>query len=156
MAWTNQFNYPQTYILGLESAHPYSCLIYDLLEREKELVLQTIATRSSWGNSGISKRSFDEDPVMMVYQKSEALNQTMTHCNEHFSGGADWTKGCTARHTEVPNATRMNEEVLERWRSKSHGDPAAMVPQDQSLQTLQQIIDGMYLLQALYVYLSGS
>ena len=36
----------------------------------------------------------------------------MTHCNEHFVGGADWTKGSTICHTIAPNTTRMNEEVL--------------------------------------------
>ena len=42
----------------------------------------------------------------------------------------------------------------------SHGDPAATVPQDQSLHTLQQVIDGVdigvCLLQALDVCLGGS
>lgn len=31
----------------------------------------------------ISERGFNEGPVMM------------THCNEHFTRGADWTKGDT-------------------------------------------------------------
>lgn len=42
----------------------------------------------------------------------------MIHCSKHFVGGTDWTKGYTARHTTAPNATRVNEKVLERWRSK--------------------------------------
>ena len=29
--------------------------------------------------------------------------------------GADWTKGNNAWHTAARNATRTNEEVLERW-----------------------------------------
>ena len=38
----------------------------------------------TWGSCRLSERSFGEGPVMTVCQKSEALNQTMTHCNEHL------------------------------------------------------------------------
>jgi hypothetical protein len=34
------------------------------------------------GNSGISKRSLHEDPVLMLYQKPELGTRTITHCNE--------------------------------------------------------------------------
>lgn len=40
----------------------------------------------------------------------------MTLCNERFAGGADWTKGYITRRTVAPDATKMNEEVLERWK----------------------------------------
>lgn len=36
------------------------------------------------GSLRICQRSFGEDPVRMVYQEPEALNHTMTHCNEHL------------------------------------------------------------------------
>lgn len=33
-------------------------------------------------------------------------------------GGVDWTKNYTVRHDAAPDATRINEEDLERWRSE--------------------------------------
>lgn len=57
----------QTHIQGFQLAHPNIYLpIYDLLGCIKGLAL--------W--SQLSKRSFDEGPVLMVYKKPEASNQT--------------------------------------------------------------------------------
>ena len=51
---------------------------------------------------------------MMVYQKPEVLNQTMTHCRKHFADGTVWTKRSILHY--MLQDTRMKEEVLKRWR----------------------------------------
>lgn len=43
------------------------------------------------GDPGISQRSFGKDPVMMVYQKSEALNLIGDLLQGTFASKADWT-----------------------------------------------------------------
>ena len=78
MTWTNQLHYhpgPQAdLVLALPNMYPMQYL----LEFLKGLVMWNNTGRISmtWGGFGISERSFGEDPVIMVYQKPEALNQT--------------------------------------------------------------------------------
>lgn len=58
-------------------AHPNSCPIYDLLGCTKGLVPTNDDCRISrtQGSNRLSERHFDEGLVLMVYQKTEALNQ---------------------------------------------------------------------------------
>lgn len=60
----------QNHILGLGLAHPNIC---NLLEGVRGLVLHNDNRRTymTWKNNRISKRSLDEGPVIMVYQKPE-------------------------------------------------------------------------------------
>lgn len=62
------------------------------------------------GSSRIPERSLDEGPVLMVCQKSQALNQT-----NNFPSRAVWMKGYVVCHTAAPKAIRTNEYVRERW-----------------------------------------
>ncbi|KAL6085873.1 hypothetical protein STEG23_021860 [Scotinomys teguina] len=76
---TGQFsNHPGSQLsLGLAHANIYP--IWDLLDLVKELILWNATQRISMTGvalGGIFERSFSEDPVMGVYQKPEALNQT--------------------------------------------------------------------------------
>lgn len=83
------------HILDLGIAHTTGCPISDLLECVRGLVLWNDGSSSpmTLGNNRISVRHFNEGPVMVVYQKSGTLNQTMTHCRKHFAGGTAWMKG---------------------------------------------------------------
>lgn len=60
--------------------------IYDVIKCMKGLVLwnHNCWTSISQGSHWIFHRSFSEHPVIMVHQKPEALNQTMTYCNKHL------------------------------------------------------------------------
>jgi hypothetical protein len=60
--------------LAYFNIHP----VYKLLEPVKGLVLQIQSCRGSMtqGNNIIMERSPGEDPVLMMQQKPEALNQT--------------------------------------------------------------------------------
>lgn len=119
LRWTGSAT-TQTRILGLGLAHPTSCPISDLLECGKGPVLQKdnrriSATRVTTG--------YLRGASMRVQWWSCTRNQRpwttpMTHFNEHFAGGVDWTEGVPSWHTAAPEATGMNEEVLERWMSE--------------------------------------
>ncbi|GAB1287890.1 Golgi pH regulator [Apodemus speciosus] len=63
---------------GCKSAHSIIYPICELLEHVKELVLQSQSCRVSMtqGDNRRSERSPSEDPVLTVWQKPEALNQT--------------------------------------------------------------------------------
>jgi hypothetical protein len=58
-------------------AHPYSYLIYDLLEDVKGTVMQIQSFRVSRTQryNRISETNSSEDPVLMVLQKTEASIQ---------------------------------------------------------------------------------
>jgi hypothetical protein len=51
-------------------------------------------------DSKIYGRSACEDPVLIVYQKPEASNQTITHCHEHLQVNLFGQKGilCDITH----------------------------------------------------------
>lgn len=68
----------ETIIQYFESAHPNIYPIYKWLECMKILVLKnhSLSISNTKGNSRIPKRSFNEDPVLIVYQKPKALNHT--------------------------------------------------------------------------------
>jgi hypothetical protein len=68
----------QAKIQGFEYAHPNTYLKYKLLERMKGVVPQNQCFRISMtqGNNKISERNPGENSVSIVYQKSEASNQT--------------------------------------------------------------------------------
>lgn len=65
----------KAHIQGLELIHPNSYAIYDLL---KGTILQIHNHRISmiWGNNKITERNLSEGPLLMVYQKPEAMNLT--------------------------------------------------------------------------------
>ena len=69
------------------------------------------------GSSRISEKSFSEGPVMMVSPEARVLNPDQQLIAVNIVGGANWTKWMLC-DTSAPHATRMNEEVLERWRSE--------------------------------------
>lgn len=52
---------------------------------------------------------------MMGYQKPEAFEQTNDSLQGTLCGWAYWTK-VDLWHTTAPNATRMNKNILERWK----------------------------------------
>ena len=66
----------QTYILGLGLSHPKSSPIYALLECAKGPVPQNNNCRTymTGAATGRISDSSDDGPVMMIYQKPEALN----------------------------------------------------------------------------------
>lgn len=66
------------------------------------------------GKSRISKRSFSERPVFMVWHKPESLNQTNNSLPWTFASKIIWTKGSTAWPNAAPSATKRNEEEMER------------------------------------------
>lgn len=72
----------------------------------KVLVLQNNSYRGpvTQGNSRISKKSFGEDPVMMVYQRSEALEQTNYSLQpiEHWFLGQIGQKGMLCNTLLLP------------------------------------------------------
>lgn len=51
----------------------------------------------TWGNCRISKRSFGEDSMMMIYQNPEALNKTNDPLQWIFASKPHWTKGYTLK-----------------------------------------------------------
>lgn len=66
----------QTQIQGFELAHPSIYTIHDLREWVKWLILQNHGKRiSKTQSNGEISWNFDEDPVLMIYQKPEALTQ---------------------------------------------------------------------------------
>lgn len=69
--------------------------ICDLLEHVKGQVLQTPSCRISMtqGNDRITKRGPCVGPALTVWQKPEALSQTMTLCNAHLQIKINGQKG---------------------------------------------------------------
>lgn len=57
--------------------------------------------------------------MMMVYEKPKALNLTNDSPQWTFESKADWTKGDTVSYTSTPNATKTNEEGLQRQKMRS-------------------------------------
>lgn len=45
----------------------------------------------------------------------------MAHCNEHLQLGLIGQKENTVCHISAPDATRINEELLRRWRIEMWG-----------------------------------
>lgn len=76
----------QAQIQDSEMTHHDISPIHELLVFMKGLVLQNQSCRVSMtqGNNRTSEKSPGEDLVLIVYQKPEASNQTMTHCNGHW------------------------------------------------------------------------
>lgn len=103
----------QTHIVDLGLVNHNIYPIYDLLENVKLLILQNNGLRD---NNTMSKKSFGEGPVMLEWQSP--WTRPITHCKGHFVGRVDWTKVYTAWHTITLNAIKINEQVLERWRSE--------------------------------------
>lgn len=85
-----------------------------------ELVKGISMTWYPQGDCRMSERSFSEGPVMMVYQKPDALNQT-NNLQWTSASEVDWTKGIYCVTHPNSQCPRTNEDVLERqkrWRSK--------------------------------------
>lgn len=112
----------QVYILAIELSQPNIYPIYNLQKYMKGLILYShdhmvYTLGATAGYLG----SFHVGPVLMMYQRSEALNLTnSTLHNEHLQGKAVWTKEYPAWHTAAPNVTKTNEEmmVIQRGTSK--------------------------------------
>lgn len=66
------------------------------------------------GKGRISGKRFCKGPVLIVYQKSEALNKTYNSLQQTFASNLIED---TLWHTAASNESKINEEVLERWES---------------------------------------
>ena len=77
MTWTGHLHYHPGPQVDLVLVHPNMYHIQDLLEFLKGLVMWDNTGRISMTLGGFEiSESFGEDPVIMVYQKPEAFNQT--------------------------------------------------------------------------------
>lgn len=101
----------QTHIQGFHLAHPNICRICDLREWSLKGVVLCIYSCTifiTWGNSRISKRSFDEGPVLLVYQRPKILNQANNSLWWTFASKTEWAKQYTMWPTTAPIATKRN------------------------------------------------
>lgn len=100
---------------AFESAQANIYPIFDLWKHVRELALWNHSHRLSMtGNNRLSKRSLSEGPVLMAYQKLEALNPTSnTQHYEYFQVKVNGQKGILHDTPRLPT-TKMNEEMLEK------------------------------------------